>query len=1329
MSQPKPEIKSEVKSTVKPRHLPRKITAFFAIFFTSILCILAIIYSSSWGAQGSLSIINRFLDVDLTYKSGTFSEGIEFSNIAYRNDDIEFNATQVKLKFHLRCLWQKQLCINTLIIKDLSLKIISPTEPEPKIKQGFELINMPLAINIKNINVQKAKLQLTDQLIQFYNFSSAIDIKKSTFTFNSTSLKHLLINATNNQNTTVKNITDEALLILPEIKLPLRLNVNDLTLDKFSHNLLPEESLVTTLRDIKIGLSWFKSDIALKLLNLNYDVGSINLKGKILLAENYPLDLQLTHQLINNPYWSEINNSEQVVNAKGDLSQLSVKFTSEGSLVAKGIGNIDVTSKKLPYKINIQADKIPLYDTISEHLHPSALSLVSEGDINNQTLSLSSELNGLGYKNANAILKMSHSVLKENIAKKSSNTATSIANTATKTLTKTLAKQLPNNVTKALPDTLAKSEIILDELSLNDANNHLNIKGNVLINNQPSWHLKIDSKGFTLPKLSLKNTQYQYLEKWVSGQIKGNINTAGIYDKENSSIKLSNTRLSGKVNNIPFEVSGEIDLNQNLQLKPSKLKLLLHDAIINISGYSDNEWHLTGNIEVPDASKFQSDINGSFSTRIDIIGALNSPNILFKNNIKGFSYNAISSSAITLQGTYSPFDQNKIDAHFKSKSISLSTIELTQLNAKINADNEQQTLDVNWDGDFKSQFLLNGRLNKNTLNWVGVIANAEFNYLSHQWRPDSDIIIDYKSKSQKISLNKHCWENQGANQGRNLENNQQVIQGLTLCLPKTATFSDSGKIPLTVQLNTQYFNGTLIPNDLLINTNIEGNALLTWSSNTSYNVAGNLDILAGKILLDEKQVDLPIKVLSAWDQGQVAFKVNNDLAQINLSLEPDKKNNTRSNNDFYSNINVAGKITLKDNYPLTANIDISNFNLRPFQSISHELTSLEGILNAKVDVSGHLENPKINGNIKLLDGRFKLLKSPNVMNDVKINVSLLNTYAKLDGTFNIDKDKGELSGDAQWQNEKELNLLINSDRLSILVPPQVEATIAPKINARLTPNSLKISGQVNVLDGILRIINLPEGSIELTNDVIFVDRQGDEIVKEKDFTIESDIKVFINEAFQLTGQGFNGNLSGDLRVQHSNQQPLQLFGNLSIPDGRYHAYGQRLQIERGKVSFNGPSENPHIDIKATRTIPKENIKVGVEIKGLANALSLKLISSPTLSRAQILSYLLRGQGLKSDAPDDSGIGVALGAALANYSGILKQVEKLPLLNNVEIEGDSNQVSIAGYVGERIYLKYGVGVNEPVNELTVRLFLMSRLWLETISGLEKSVDIYYSFDTD
>lgn len=1277
MTSPKVTPKEVSPTKIKSKSLRRRVTSYTAIFITSLLCLLAILYSSPWGTQASISLINKFSDVTLIYKSGMFSEKIEFSDVLYQNDEVKVHAKNATLKFHLRCLWQKQLCIDSLNIGDLSLKIKSSNKKE----QEFTVLEIPFAIKIKKLLVAKAAINLTDQVINITGFTSPVNIKKSTFTFNSPNIKEIAVadlalskvasKTTATQPAIInKQKNDTSTLALPEIQLPFELKVVNFKMDTLSNNLTILDSLPKKITDINIGLTWFKSDLFITLFKVNYGPGLADINGKLSLIKNYPIDIQLKHQLNSNTYWPEVNDSSQIMNIKGDLSQLDLQFKSEGSLALTGSANVNIIDNNFPYDLILEATKLPVYNKVSQHLHPSVLSLTSQGNINNQTLSLNSVLNGLGYKNAKTSLKLAHNKLIEN-------------------------------------------KITIEEFSLNDAKNNLNIKGNLALSDKPSWNLKIKSTGFTFPQFKHLNAQYDNIKEWLSGRIKGNLDTTGIYDKENSSITLTNTHLTGEVNKMPFELSGEISLNENLQLKPSKLNLSLFDSRMNFSGYSDKEWHVKGSIEVPNANKFHSEINGNVSTRFDITGSLNKPNILFKHDITDFAFKKSTSPFITIQGSYSPFEEHLINAQIKSKSINWLSTELTQVVAKINADMNQQTFDVKWEGDFKSKFLLNGLRNEDSKNWVGIIAGAEFNYLTQHWQPDTDIIIDYNDQTQKLSLNKHCWNN----------------QGLNICLPKEVSFSDSGSIPLTLYLNSSYFNETFAPNDILVNTIIEGGATLNWAPDKHYVIEGDLSVLAGNVLLDEKEIGLPVKVLSAWDRGRLTFKLNDDFVETKLTLNPDKQSNINNNYDFYSNINLAGKVSFKDDLPISANIDIDNFNLRPFQSISHEIILLEGVLHTQVNVSGDLKNPKINGEINLDKGRLKLLKSPNVINDVKINLALENTNAKLDGTFNIDKDTGFITGDADWKKEKLLNLSVHADRLSILVPPQIEATIAPHINSVLTPNNLKISGKVNVLSGILRIINLPEGSVELTNDVIFVDTKGNEIVKEKRFNIESDIRVFIDEAFQLTGQGFNGNLAGDIRVQHSNQQPIQIFGNLNIPDGRYHAYGQRLQIERGKVAFNGPMENPHIDIKATRTIPKENIKVGVEIKGLANALTLKLISTPALSRAQTLSYLLRGQGLKNDAPDDSGIGVALGAALANYSGILKQIDKLPLINNVEIEGDSSQVSIAGYLGKRIYVKYGVGVNEPVNELTVRLFLMSRLWVETISGLENSADIYYSFDSD
>ena len=44
------------------------------------------------------------------------------------------------------------------------------------------------------------------------------------------------------------------------------------------------------------------------------------------------------------------------------------------------------------------------------------------------------------------------------------------------------------------------------------------------------------------------------------------------------------------------------------------------------------------------------------------------------------------------------------------------------------------------------------------------------------------------------------------------------------------------------------------------------------------------------------------------------------------------------------------------------------------------------------------------------------------------------------------------------------------------------------------------------------------------------------------------------------------------------------------------------------------------------------------------------------------------------------------------------------------------------------VKYGVGVFNPGYEMTVRYYLLSQLYLETVSGtLGQSLDIYYNFN--
>ena len=110
------------------------------------------------------------------------------------------------------------------------------------------------------------------------------------------------------------------------------------------------------------------------------------------------------------------------------------------------------------------------------------------------------------------------------------------------------------------------------------------------------------------------------------------------------------------------------------------------------------------------------------------------------------------------------------------------------------------------------------------------------------------------------------------------------------------------------------------------------------------------------------------------------------------------------------------------------------------------------------------------------------------------------------------------------------------------------------------------------------------------------------------------------------------------------------------------------------------------------------------------------------------------RGLDAGASaDGTAVALSLGTGVVNKSGVMSGINSIPGLSNVEFgsEGsaDDTAATLGGFIGDRIYLSYGVGLYEPINVLTARFYLQTRLWLEVVSRLENSIDLYYSFDID
>jgi translocation and assembly module TamB len=234
--------------------------------------------------------------------------------------------------------------------------------------------------------------------------------------------------------------------------------------------------------------------------------------------------------------------------------------------------------------------------------------------------------------------------------------------------------------------------------------------------------------------------------------------------------------------------------------------------------------------------------------------------------------------------------------------------------------------------------------------------------------------------------------------------------------------------------------------------------------------------------------------------------------------------------------------------------------------------------------------------------------------------------------------------------------------------------------------------------------------------------------------VNSHLLLDIGDDVQIDAFGLNAKLKGQLFVIQS-KQGLGLNGQMLIPEGRFHAYGQDLIIKKGELNFAGPVDQPQLNIEAIRNpnLVANNVTAGIRVTGLADKPTVTLFSDPSMSDQEILSYILRGEGLDNGEQSENdmmtailiGLGTAQSGKYVGHLGEAFGIKDLSL--DTQGSGNNSQVVVSGYILPRLQVKYGIGLFDSLATFTLRYRLMPKLYIEAISGLAQSVDLLYQFE--
>lgn len=1237
--------------------ISRKLSTRILATLTVILCLIALMLSTPWGSHLTVAIINKTTPLNVVYKDGVLLKNLSLAKLELNQKNTEIKAKNIVLKLQASCIWIKRLCINELNIDDLKITILQP-ENAVETDENNQFIEFPFPIEATKITSRTTTVTVNNTKVYAEKVNTGVLLEDALIRLQSPIIKKLLISLTGEKEASNSNAEAWPLAELPEIYLPLILSIESANIGEFQLN--NNKNNVLALNKNLFSLHWQGSHLSISQLASYHEIyGSGSLNGEIVFKFPYQMNLNGSSDLTNIEFLPQLAGSQHNTELVGDLSSLNFasKLSGETELIAEG--KVDLTKETLPFEASIALTKFTPLDELLSASQATTANINAAGNINTQTFAVNAKLNARGYNNAALNFNGSH---------------------GNKTLTVT-------------------------SLTFNEknTNSELNLQGKWDYSQGNVAQIKANSSGFTLP-LFPEN------EAVPQGKLAGTILLKAQEANKKWALTIENSSLKGTLNDTPVNAFGTLAFNSQWQLKPSHLLLNVGDATLKMDGYTNENWHVKGELSIPKLEQLIADSRGNVNSTFTIDGDIKNPNLTISNQVEQFYWQNLSSPVFSLQASYQPFKKHLTDLTISSEKILWKETEFFNVNAKVNGDIEQQKIKVNMLGDIAADIALTGKWLAKEQKWQAKFSNNTIKYLNKEWQTDKNITITYQHAAQTLWVNQHCWL------GKSIE----------LCSDDNITITDKGELALTANINLTDVGDLFIPDDILITTKLYNKINVKWAPLKAIDWSVQTHIAAGniKLLKTENIQGQPLDI--SWDKGEGVFQFNNNELTSKILLDPQQTNSQQKQKKSLFAINNTIDFT---NNKLAGNIIANDLSLFFLQGYLSEVRELNGILNANVNIGGDLISPTFNGNINITNTDIKVVRSANTLNNFTLNIELLDKKATLTAEGLINTDKANIDGQINWQEAFTAELNFNADALGLLHPPIATATVSPNLNLKLTKNTLNLTGDINVTEGKLILNKLPTGSVSVSDDVIIVNDEGEEIEKTTRFTVATDININIANNINISGYGFNGLLGGKLQAKQQPHYALQLFGNLTILDGLYKAYGQKLSVNNGRLSFNGPITNPLVDLRASRYIAKENITAGLEIYGPASALAVSLFSTPTKSKAEILSYIVRGKGIDSNKQSNNSIGITLGATLANASGLLETVEKIPLINNLEIEGDDKQASIAGYVGENIYLKYGVGVAEPINELTVRFYLLNRLWIETVSGLERSADLYFSFDVE
>jgi translocation and assembly module TamB len=316
-------------------------------------------------------------------------------------------------------------------------------------------------------------------------------------------------------------------------------------------------------------------------------------------------------------------------------------------------------------------------------------------------------------------------------------------------------------------------------------------------------------------------------------------------------------------------------------------------------------------------------------------------------------------------------------------------------------------------------------------------------------------------------------------------------------------------------------------------------------------------------------------------------------------------------------------------------------------------------------------------------------------------------------------------------------LTIQGTQVLVADLPAARVIASPDLTVANNERGLQVRGSVAIPQARIAPEQFEAGAAAASSDVMVIDPDAlpdaDAGQAPVALPVFANVTVTLGDRVEIDAYGLEGRLRGELQVRERPGRPTSARGEIVVT-GTYQAYGQDLDIERGRLLFNGgPIDNPLLDIRAVRRVG--TVTAGLAVTGSATRPVLEVYSVPAMDQAEALSWLVLGRPLRqatSSADQDllgtaaTAVTTAGGDLLAKAVGARLGLDDVGVGNSRDL--GAGALTLGKYLSPKLYLGYGRSLFDGSQLVTLRYRLSQRLEAEIQSGTrENKAGLNYSYE--